>query len=148
MGKYDDRPYEVGKGKPPKQSQWRKGQSGNPRGPRVQPKEADQGMREMLADLANQLVPVKKADGEVIMLPKKKAILLGLVHDALSGTPRQRRDAVALLREERFFELKPSDRPETAKEREEAIDEFIRTLAKEAEKEGHVIDYPELRSQK
>lgn len=141
MGKYDDRPYEVGKGKPPKNNRWKKGQSGNPRGPRREPKEAEQGMHEMLADLANQLVPVKKADGTLIMLPKKKAILLGLVHDALSGTPRQRRDAVALLKEERFFELKPSDRPENAKQREEAIARFVTELAKEAEEEERIIDW-------
>ena len=142
MGKYDDRPYEVGKGKPPKHSRWRKGQSGNPRGPRRERKEVEQSMREMLADLANQLVPVKKADGQVIMLPKKKAILLGLVHDALSGTPRQRRDAVALLREERFFKLKPADRPQDAKQRQQAIDNFLDALALDAEKDGHVINWP------
>ena len=91
------------------------------------------------------LVPVRMPNGEEIMLPKKKVMLMGLVHDGLSGTPKQRRDAIALLREQRFFDLKPSDAPKNAKEREQALADLICTLAKEAERAGHTIDWPEPR---
>src|SRR4051812_4337181 len=48
----DDRPYDVGYGRPPKATRFRKGQSGNPRG---RPKGA-QGLRSLLeAALAQQI---------------------------------------------------------------------------------------------
>ena len=48
MSKHDDRDYEVGFGRPPKHSRFRKGQSGNPRGRPKSSKNVDKMLRDTL----------------------------------------------------------------------------------------------------
>lgn len=78
----------VGFGRPPKQSQFRPGQSGNPRG---RPK----GSRNILTDLRAELsaeVRITEA-GQVIAVTKQRAIVKSLVAAAIDGNIR----AVAVL---------------------------------------------------
>lgn len=89
MGKYDDRPYKVGKGKPPKAHQFKKGQSGNPRGPKRNKTVATATIEELVAEALNEPVTVI-IRGRERTITKKEAIVLGITNDALTGTPAQR----------------------------------------------------------
>ena len=89
MGKYDDQPYEVGKGKPPKKTRWKKGQSGNPKDPRRRARQPDLTLRQILAEIMNEPMVVT-IGGRETKIPKKYAFLLGIGHDGLNGTPHQR----------------------------------------------------------
>lgn len=75
--------YKVGKGKPPKHSQYKKGQSGNPKG---RPK----GSKNFSADLKDTLkepVALKK-DGKRKNVSTQKAALFRLREKALAGDAR------------------------------------------------------------
>lgn len=109
MGKYDDRPYEVGKGKPPRNHRFKPGQSGNPRGPTRKARAGDASMNELLAEIVNEDVAVT-INNRTIRMPKKKAILIGIVHDAANGTPAQRLKVFNALEKLGAFDLLPADR--------------------------------------
>jgi hypothetical protein len=79
--------YEVGYGKPPKESQFKKGQSGNPKGRpkkrRITLSEFDQ----MYMEVAGEMVSVKTSKGleEISVI---KAILKQQAHKAMNGNNR------------------------------------------------------------
>ena len=80
----DQPDYEVGYGKPPKASQFKKGQSGNPRGrPRKQPKDVAAHMAELLAE--NRTVRV---DGKPVRMSGEELIARRLMEKALKGDPK------------------------------------------------------------
>lgn len=135
MGQYDDRPYEVGKGKPPLQHRWKKGQSGNPRGPRRKAKRDEATMTELLADIINAPVEVM-FEGKPQLVTKKELILMKLVHDAAAGTPFQRDRAIKSLQEMDAFNLLPPDRQKTPEQQEAALAGLIEFLAEEARATG------------
>lgn len=134
MGMYDNRAYEVGKGKPPKQHRFKKGQSGNPRGPSRKLKLDNLSFQELLAEFINELVPVT-VNGRVVMMPKKHAIVIGVIHDGMTGTPSQRLKAFHALNELGAFDLSPRQQYKSNQEQEAAYIEFVEVLAKEAEED-------------
>jgi Family of unknown function (DUF5681) len=73
--------YETGFGKPPKSSQWKKGQSGNPNGrPKSKP--------DYLADYARILsepVKARQPDGRTVSLDSLEAAYVQLCKKALKG---------------------------------------------------------------
>ena len=71
----DKRDYEVGRGKPPVHTRFKKGQSGNPRGPR--PK----NLPALLVDALNEKVVVT-VDGERQEITKREAIVTQLVNES------------------------------------------------------------------
>jgi hypothetical protein len=80
--------YEVGYGKPPKDRQFRKGQSGNPRG-RPRAMSARRAKAPALKE-AYRMVRVEEGDG-VVSLPVLGAILRSLIALAATGNgPAQR----------------------------------------------------------
>jgi len=108
MGAYDDRPYTVGKGKPPKQHSWKKGQSGNPRGPKAKKAKAEMQRAELLALLMNQTVrPV--IGGRQVAMTLREYILLQNINDAAQGTKAERRKATELLIKMGAFEAPRSE---------------------------------------
>ena len=75
--------YDVGFGKPPKSSQFKKGKSGNPKG---RPKGAKSLKSVLQAELAQKLSV--KEDGKAKKISKMEALAKRLVAQALSGDGR------------------------------------------------------------
>ncbi len=123
MGQYDDRDYPVGKGKPPAEHQFKKGQSGNPRGPRHRKKAKEATLEVLAHEAVNEMVSVF-INGRERRLPKKQAIVVGVVNDGLTGTPAQRLKALKALREIGAFDRTVEDHrltPEMEQERAIAL---------------------------
>lgn len=79
--------YRVGRGRPPLQTRWKKGQSGNPRRARPKPRESAVATVERLL-----LAPVRLAiDGELTQVPALEAIVLQLLQKAMAGNMRAAR---------------------------------------------------------
>lgn len=75
--------YDVGYGKPPKQYQFKKGQSGNPRG---RPKK-NESLAELVAELLDDRIQVQTKDGARSMTVRE-AIARQLLQKAATGDPR------------------------------------------------------------
>ncbi len=83
MSTHNDRDYEVGYGKPPMATRFKKGQSGNPKG---RPK-ASKNVSTMLEDVFFQMIPITES-GKRRAVPVVEAILLQLVNGAAKGDMR------------------------------------------------------------
>ena len=78
--------YAVGRGRPPKHTRWKKGQSGNPRG---RPKKRSQKKRDLIDELEQEgaeQISVHE-NGKAEMMSKRKAFIKGLYNRALNGNP-------------------------------------------------------------
>ena len=84
--------YEVGYGKPPKKHQFKKGQSGNPRGRKPRTKNASKLLMEEL----DRLITVREGDGEK-RVTKLKAFMTSLVNDAIKGKAAARQLILNLM---------------------------------------------------
>ena len=84
--------YEVGYGKPPKQHQFKPGQSGNPKG---RPK----GTRNLKTDLAEELGQMVKIteNGDKRSLSKQRVMIKTLVAKAAKGDPRATKQVIDLM---------------------------------------------------
>jgi Family of unknown function (DUF5681) len=89
-------PYGVGYGKPPKQTQFAKGRSGNPKG---RPKGSRNFATVIQAELKKQVTITE--DGKRKKITKREAVAKQLVNKAASGDPRA---IPTLLNETRPFE--------------------------------------------
>ena len=97
MGKYDDRPYEVGKCKPPKHSQYKKGQTGNPKG---RPKKEGKARYESLSDELSAAIDktlTVTIDGRAQQLTRRETMIEALMKDILTGTPAYRQKGIQML---------------------------------------------------
>jgi hypothetical protein len=88
----DKRDYEVGRGKPPVHTRFRKGQSGNPRGPR--PK----NLPALLVDALNEKVVVT-IDGERQEITKREAIVTQLVNESTRANLRATKMLTDMLKD-------------------------------------------------
>lgn len=107
MSQDHDADYTVGYGKPPRHSQFKKGQSGNPRGRRAQPKTFDA----LLETALNQPVSVTLGARKV-RVSKREAIVMTMVNGALKGNIRHLEFLARLMRESSAiepFEVRPED---------------------------------------
>lgn len=134
MSRYDDRPYEVGKGKPPKSTQWRPGESGNPKGSSKKKRRSkEMDLSELARHFANEKISVT-IGGRTTKRPKKDMIALRLINDALEGPTNQRLKVVDLLRSLGVFD--PVANLDDGKEAQEArIAEVLHRLQQEAERD-------------
>ena len=123
------RHYDIGYGKPPKQSQWKKGQSGNPKGrPR-----RDRNVSALVAALLAQRIVVRTGK-----TTKRRTRLEHLVHrlfeQALEGDPRLMKMA---LDEARKDEARgETDAPELGRADREVIEAMFRRLGRDPGKRG------------
>lgn len=111
---------EVGYGKPPKQFQFKKGQSGNLHG---RPKK-----KQTNAELLNELLDEKiMVNG--IAITKRKALYLSMVNDAIKGKASARNTLLSLVQDE---EVELEDFDETMDDKIAYI-EVQRVIAKRGE---------------
>ena len=86
------RDYEVGRGKPPVHSRFKKGQSGNPRGPR--PK----NLPALLVDALNEK-GVVTIDGEHREITKREAVVTQLVNESAGANLRATKMLIDMLKD-------------------------------------------------
>jgi len=80
MKKTEGGEYEVGYGKPPKHTQWQKGQSGNPSGK----KKKEQSLFDELKKLSAKEIVVQQ-NGVSVMMTQGKAMLTAALNKAMNG---------------------------------------------------------------
>ena len=116
----DDNPppedkYNVGYGKPPKEHQFKKGKSGNPRGR----KKKSRNFAVLLSNNLKETITVTK-NGKPQKMTAQEAIILALVVNAIKGKDK----AV-----ERIFKLLPEQTPaEKQKQQAEFLDSKLATM--------------------
>jgi uncharacterized protein DUF5681 len=101
LGKTADRDadYKTGRGRPPKDKQFKPGHSGNPSGKRKRP----ESCRDLMKEELDASISVQE-NGKTITLSKRKAWVKRVVNGAIKGNPR---DEKILL----MFEKPPEDPP-------------------------------------
>lgn len=120
--------YDVGYGKPPVQSRWKTGQSGNSKG---RPKGA-RSLTKMVEDLLlYKKVPVKEGDRRQV-IPVAEAILYKAVQQALQGDHRARDTVLRLLQSTERDDATIDDGAVNERD-DEIVRESIRRLAIEIE---------------
>jgi len=134
MGKYDDRPYEVGKGKPPMNTRFRPGVSGNPKGAKRKKKEIEVSLPLLLKEALNDMVTVT-INGREVRVPKRQAIIVQTVNDALTGTPTQRQKTLKMLYDIGAFDPDVSDDRTEPGLSQETIADFIDALIEEGKRD-------------
>ena len=77
---HDGDDYEVGYGKPPKEHQWKKGQSGNPKGRPPDSRNLKRVLREVVTETTEVIV-----NGEPVTMSVQEAMMRRLVMKALKG---------------------------------------------------------------
>jgi hypothetical protein len=85
--------YRVGYGKPPAETQWKKGQSGNPGGKRKKAFASHVGIARTLAEPTTARLP----DGKKIELELMEASYFNLCRDALNGNKKSLFQAVEIM---------------------------------------------------
>lgn len=126
---YSDRPYEIGRGKPPRAYRFQKGQSGNPKGrPKKDWSKDNRSMNELLSEIANELVKVTINNIER-WVPKRVAISMKLMNDMLTEPATQRLKAYQALYAMGAFDQSV----ERSAPSYEARQKFLARLAEEAD---------------
>jgi len=107
--------YEVGYGKPPRNTRFQKGQSGNPSGRAP----GDKNLKTLLTETLNEPVVVAENGGR-LTISKRQAIVKQLVNQSANGDWR----AVKLLFD-MLHETEGGSEPETAESSFDAADEKV-----------------------
>jgi Family of unknown function (DUF5681) len=86
--------YKVGRGRPPLHTRFKKGQSGNPRGPRRRPKD----LPALLVAALNEPVVVT-ANGEPRQITKREAVIAQLVDKSTGADLRATKTLIDMLKD-------------------------------------------------
>ena len=87
--------YKVGPGRPPKEYQFKPGQSGNPKGARRKPRSIAPNLKALLEHALNRKVTLRQGEREQI-ITKAEAGIEQLVNQFAKGDWHGRRDLIAL----------------------------------------------------
>ena len=93
--KTPEQEYKVGPGRPPKQYQFKPGQSGNPKGAKRKPKSMAPDLKAALEQALSKPIKLKQGEKERIV-SMAVAGIEQLVAQYVKGDPRARRDLIAL----------------------------------------------------
>ena len=85
--------YEIGYGKPPRHTQFKPGQSGNPKG---KPRGA-KGLKEELREELDERVPIPMPDGKQKRVTKRRLVIKTLVAKAAKGSVAAADKLIALM---------------------------------------------------
>src|SRR6516162_1806998 len=121
-GEYPDGEYRVGRGKPPLHTRFKKGQSGNPRGPR-------KNLPALLVAALNEPVDFTRG-GESRWITKREAVIAQLVDKSTGADLRATKMLIDLLKdiEKRAGTAPaPEESPSTAAD-EEVVDNLLTRL--------------------
>jgi hypothetical protein len=116
----DTEPYEVGRGKPPKHTQFKPGQSGNPNG-------RPPGARNLLTDVLEELrvnVAITE-NGRALKLPKQRVIAKSWVAKAAKGDTKAISLLLATIAKALGLDPHREERPVLAEEDEAIIAEYL-----------------------
>jgi hypothetical protein len=86
--------YKIGRGRPPLHTRFKKGQSGNPRGPRPRPK----NLPALLVAALNEPV-VASADGDSRQITKREAVIAQLVDMSTGADLRAMKMLIDMLKD-------------------------------------------------
>jgi hypothetical protein len=90
-----DQEYRVGPGRPPKEYQFKPGQSGNPKGARPKPRSIVPDLKALFEDALSRKVTLRQGEREKI-ITKAAAGIEQLVNQFAKGDRHARRDVLAL----------------------------------------------------
>ena len=122
----DDGSYEVGYGRPPKKNQWKKGQSGNPKGRAGHRRRQTVAIDERLRRAVQQMIPVTR-DGRQTQVPFSEVLIDSLLIDGLKAPLPQK---LKLFKE--LFEMGVlSPRTDDFMPKKESVDRVLKRLAEE-----------------
>jgi hypothetical protein len=115
--------YEVGYGRPPKKTQFKPGQSGNPRG---RPRGA-KGEDTIFRQVINTKVPMG-VRGKVRQVPLLEAVWMRIAGDALKGNSKA---ATLLLNRSRLLEAATFTGPELDQDDQQVLQSYYRQVQAE-----------------
>ena len=94
----DERTYDVGYGRPPREHRFKKGQSGNPDGARRKSGRGRRRSKSLKAEIIDELQQkvVLTEGGRRRRVPRQTAVVKKLIADALSGDARARAELFRL----------------------------------------------------
>jgi hypothetical protein len=121
----------VGYGRPPKQTRFKKGQSGNPAG---RPKGA-LNLATILARILQEPVVVTE-HGQKITITKLEAVIKQLTHQAMSGELRASAQVVPLVQWMESQHEGPEPATELSESDQRVRDRILNRLARQAQKGG------------
>lgn len=115
--------YEVGYCKPPKEYQYKKGNSGNPNGrPR-----GSKNINSYFEELKKAKIAIKE-DGEVKLVPGGKALALAMMKKALKGDVRAATLVIDIIQKIEARQTETTVKPLT-KSDQQILDEFLNGLS-------------------
>lgn len=128
--------YEVGYGKPPKEYQFKKGQSGNKKG---RPKNS-KNTYVLLDEILSQTIPITE-NGKLMHISKRNALLIQLVNKAVKGDLKALN---ALLPHMLVVDAKEEEKEKIIsslnKDDEEIITNYLKTLSDFNREKGENIN--------
>jgi hypothetical protein len=117
--------YKVGRGRPPLHTRFKKGQSGNPRGPRPRPKD----LPALLVAALNEPVVVT-ANGEPRQITKREAVVAQLVDKSTGADLRATKMLIDMLKdiEKRAVTATPPEASPLTPADEEVVEDLLARL--------------------
>ncbi len=137
--------YRVGPGRPPKEFQFKPGQSGNPKGLRRKTQPTAPDLKAIFERALNEKVKFKRGERE-LTTTKAEAGIFKLVNQFAEGDRHARREVIALA-DKLGVDLPLDKGIETlaaafTAEDQDIIDDFLRRHGVQPEPRGEVIDVP------